>query len=181
MKLGHSLQVKSETTGGCLFYSHINHSNWRCQCSSLSASGKERKNLKQEGLLAFWNKIQTHKRFKRMPFIRTNYCVVFCPNKWRCFKPFTCLPPEQNWPVGGLDLRDVNEGLYLHVGHGGCFLGDASGLGGALAHEVAQLKPHRVGGTWGRVAHRQHGGVAAACTQHTDGWFTALASHFRAY
>ena len=37
------------------------------------------KNLKQEWLLAFWNKMQTHKRFKRTLFIRT-YCVFVLIN-----------------------------------------------------------------------------------------------------
>ena len=39
-------------------------------------------NLKREWLLAFWNKIQTHERFKRTLFIRTKQCE-FCFKKWQ--------------------------------------------------------------------------------------------------
>ena len=46
-------------------------------------------------VLAFWNKIQTHKRFKRMRFVLINN--VFCPNKQHSFEPFMCLDLEWKW------------------------------------------------------------------------------------
>ena len=58
--------------------------------------------------------IQTHKRFKRMLFLRTK--TQFCPNKQLSFKPFTCLDLVlEHWQSFLFQVVVVVVGVYIFV------------------------------------------------------------------